>query len=254
MATDVLRHMLEATGYLENGTPAHGVRLGDEAHSRCRSRDFVPDVLWRSDSALTVYFKHAPKAPPDEQVAGWRREIWNQGFAPPTFPGAGNMVVLPGTESRSRFEVLLPDGRTDIPVLWIEVFVHFGGHDPHAIIECKRIAGSNARLCREYVIEGIDGFRAGKYAGNHSTRFMAGNLIADDASTAAQGDNRYLNSPRGKRKPRQDENLAPPNLVGRSWAWASRHPRTARPAIELHLTFLPASLEEFVSSDLRGDS
>ena len=79
---DVLRDVLEATGYIENGAPAHGVHLGGEARSRCRSRDFAPDALWRGDSALTVYFKHAPEAPSDEQVAGWRREIWNQGFAP----------------------------------------------------------------------------------------------------------------------------------------------------------------------------
>ena len=82
MATHVLRDVLEATGYLANGAPAHGVYLDDGARSRCRSRDFAPDALWRSDSALTVYFKFAPEAPPDEQVAGWRREIWNQGFAP----------------------------------------------------------------------------------------------------------------------------------------------------------------------------
>src|SRR4051794_12320024 len=30
------------------------------------------------------------------------------------------MIILPGTESRSRPEVLLPDGRTDIPILLIE--------------------------------------------------------------------------------------------------------------------------------------
>ena len=82
MAMDVLRDVLEATGYLEGGAPAHGVHLDGEARSRCRSRHFVPDALWRGDSALSVYFKQAPAAPPDEEVAGWRREIWNQGFAP----------------------------------------------------------------------------------------------------------------------------------------------------------------------------
>ena len=82
MMTDVLRDVLEATGYLAQGKPAHGVRLGDDARNACRSRDFQPDALWRSDSALTVYFKFTPAVPHDEQVAGWRREIWNQGFAP----------------------------------------------------------------------------------------------------------------------------------------------------------------------------
>ena len=82
MTTDVLRDVLEATGYLANGDPAHGVYLDDGARSRCHSRDFAPDALWRSDSALTVYFKRVPETPSDDQVAGWRREIWNQGFAP----------------------------------------------------------------------------------------------------------------------------------------------------------------------------
>ena len=82
MMSDVLRDVLEATGYLAHGVPAHGVRLGADARSACRSRDFAPDALWRSESALTVYFKFAPAVPPDEEVASWRREIWNQGFTP----------------------------------------------------------------------------------------------------------------------------------------------------------------------------
>lgn len=70
-------------------------------------------------------------------------------------PWGRTMIVLPGTESRSRPDMLAPDGRTDIPILLIEVFVCRGDHDPHAIIECKRIAGDNAYLCREYVDEEI---------------------------------------------------------------------------------------------------
>jgi len=60
---------------------------------------------------------------------------WNQMF-----------VVLAGMESRSSKAVLIPDGRTDIPILMIEIFLRHGVHDPHAIIECKRIAGSDAHL------------------------------------------------------------------------------------------------------------
>ena len=100
-------------------------------------------------------------------------------------PWGGTMVVLPGTESRSRPDVLRPDGRTDIPILWIAIFLRFQEHDPHAIIECKRIAGDDARLCREYVVNGIDRFRTGKYAANHAIGFMAGYLIADDANAVA---------------------------------------------------------------------
>ena len=151
------------------------------------------------------------------------------------------MVVLPGTESRSRPEVALPDGRTDIPILCIEIFLRFGEHDPHAIIECKRIAGSNARLCREYVVNGIDRFRTGKYAENHSTGFMAGYLIAGDASSAAHGVNRYLNAGHMNRKPHHDENLKPSTLVSEPWAWTSRHSREGASEVVLHHAFLPLS-------------
>ena len=78
----MLRDVLEATGYLAGGEPAHGVLLGDEARRGCRTRQFVPDALWRSDSALTVHFKYEPDVPDDNRVAAWRREVWNQGFAP----------------------------------------------------------------------------------------------------------------------------------------------------------------------------
>ena len=102
------------------------------------------------------------------------------------------MVVLPGTESRSRRDVLKPDGRTDIPILVIGIFLRFGDHDPHAIVECKRIAGSDTYLCREYVVEGIDRFGTGKYSGHHSTGFMIGYLISGNATAAADGINRHL--------------------------------------------------------------
>ena len=154
-------------------------------------------------------------------------------------PWGGTMVVLPGTESRSRPDVLRPDGRTDIPILWIAIFLRFQEHDPHAIIECKRIAGADAHLCREYVVNGIDRFRRGQYAANHAAGFMAGYLIAGDAGTAARGVSGYLNGKRrhGTRAPR-NENLIPSTLVDGSWAWTSRHPRTGGSEIDLHHAFL----------------
>ena len=63
MIAQSLRQVLEATGYLVNGMPAHGVYLEDDARSRCQGREFEPDALWRSDSALTVYFKLEPEVP-----------------------------------------------------------------------------------------------------------------------------------------------------------------------------------------------
>ena len=47
------------------------------------------------------------------------------------------IMVLPGTESRSKSNVMLPDGRTDIPLAFVEIFLRTQEHDPHAIIECK---------------------------------------------------------------------------------------------------------------------
>ena len=149
-------------------------------------------------------------------------------------PWGRTMIVLPGTESRSRPDVLLPDGRTDIPIMLIEIFSSSGEHDPHAIIECKRIAGGNSRLRREYVVKGIDRFRTGKYAGNHSTGFMVGYLVSGSAADAVGGINNYLNG-----VSRQGENLKRSNLVGESWVWGSSHPRSsdARP-IKIHHAFL----------------
>ena len=82
MTTAHLHEVLESTGYLVSGQPAPGVYLDEEARAMCRGREFSPDALWRGDSALTVYFKFTPEDPPDEEVVGWRQEIWNQGFAP----------------------------------------------------------------------------------------------------------------------------------------------------------------------------
>lgn len=82
MTTATLEHVLSATGYLPDGQPAAGLRLGAEAQAARRGRAFTPDALWRTASALTVYFKFEQSAPADDVVSQWRREIWNEGFAP----------------------------------------------------------------------------------------------------------------------------------------------------------------------------
>ena len=143
------------------------------------------------------------------------------------------MIVLPGTESRSQSDILSPDGRTDIPILVIGIFLQYQVHDPHAIIECKRIAGSDTDLCRLYVVEGMDRFQTGKYAGNHSVGFMVGYLLSNDAAAAVSGINRYLTN-----KGRHAERLNASNLIGKAWVWGSNHPRTnALSPIELHHAF-----------------
>ena len=82
MNTVTLEQVLAATGYLPDGQPAAGLRLGTDAQSSRRGRLFSPDALWRSASALTVYFKFEQTEPTNDQVSQWRREIWNEGFAP----------------------------------------------------------------------------------------------------------------------------------------------------------------------------
>lgn len=82
MNTATLEQVLAATGYLPDGRPAPGLRLGAEAQSSRHGRVFVPDALWRSASSLTVYFKFEQSAPADDLVSQWRREVWNEGFAP----------------------------------------------------------------------------------------------------------------------------------------------------------------------------
>ncbi len=170
----------------------------------------------------------------EEPITERLRDGMRQALQHEDLPWSCSMVVLPGTESRSGPDVLLPDGRTDISIFLIQIFIRFGEHDPHAIIECKRVAGNNARLCREYVKEGIDRFRTGKYSGNHSTGFMIGYLIADDVNAAVIGINNHLD-----RKSRSEENLKPSEIINENWAWESCHPRTqSATKIVLHHAFL----------------
>ena len=143
------------------------------------------------------------------------------------------MTVQRGTESSSSPDAPKPDGRLDISVFFTEIREEYDEHDPHAIVECKRIAGNRADLCRQYVVEGIDRFVTRKYAGNHADGFMAGYLLAGDAEAAVAGVNRRLS-----RKGRQPERLESSTILDVPWARSSRHPRPA-PAgsISLHHAF-----------------
>jgi hypothetical protein len=146
-------------------------------------------------------------------------------------PWAKTMLILPGTESRSGAAVV-PDGRTDIPIMLIEIFVRTQEHDPHAIIECKRISGSDTHLCREYIVEGVDRFRTCKYGYNHAIGFMAGYVISGTTDEAVSGVNAYLS-----RSARQPEHLG---LIDACDAptWVSEHTRPSSSPIVLHRAFL----------------
>ena len=104
MTEAILHEVLEATGYLASGRPAHGVYLSDEAEGKYRFRDFSPDALWRSDSALSVYFKFDEEEPPTERIAAWHREIWNQGFAPLLWVISPKRIAIYNGFSRPREE------------------------------------------------------------------------------------------------------------------------------------------------------
>lgn len=149
-------------------------------------------------------------------------------------PWGKMLIVLPGTESRSSSNVVLPDGRTDIPLMLIEVFLRTQEHDPHAIIECKRIAGSDTHLCREYVVEGIDRFATGKYGENHAMGFMVGYVLSGTAAESAQGVNAYLT-----RVSRKVDHLEPAYVCDGAPSWESQHvrPRPSSP-VRLHHVFL----------------
>lgn len=82
MSGATLKQVLEATGYYPDGQPAPGLCLGEKARAQRRGKDFAPDASWRSASSLIIYFKFEDKPPQDEVVSQWRREIWNEGFAP----------------------------------------------------------------------------------------------------------------------------------------------------------------------------
>ena len=162
--------------------------------------------------------------------AGMRRAA-NQS----THPWSRRMAILPGTESLSRPGLARPDGRTDIPIFLLKTFGELRDHEPHAIIECKRIAGSNTRLCRNYVREGIDRFRTSKYGRRHAAGFLVGYVIRGSAADSAHGINRWLSG-----KGRDSELLQASSLLNEVWAWSSSHSRQppSMTSIILHHAFL----------------
>ena len=185
---------------------------------------------WRTALARTAARPGTPEAELNEMLRDGMREA-----VEPRSRGRGpRMLVAGGTETRSAPDVLAPDGLTDIPLLFLALLEELQDHEPHAIIECKRVSGSDTRLCREYVVSGIDRFVDGKYGARHAAGFMAGYVESGSVGRAVGGINGFLG-----RKNRRDEQLGPPRGMAKKWARRSRHPRTGgpRPMI-LHHAFL----------------
>ena len=76
-----LRHVLNATGYFNGGDPAASTVNVLNGQDQRRRRTFRPDVWWRGQDGLNVYFKFA-KNPSLEEVGAWQREVWNEGNVP----------------------------------------------------------------------------------------------------------------------------------------------------------------------------
>lgn len=131
-----------------------------------------------------------------------------------------SMIVAPGTESRSLPDMTVPDGRTDIPLFLTNLFVKLAEHDPHAIVECKRVAEGNTTLAREYVVEGVDRFKTGKYGENHANGFMVGYVIAGSPTGVVKSINAYLLG-----RSRVSDILHSGQVGALSNRWLSEHPR-----------------------------
>jgi hypothetical protein len=155
---------------------------------------------------------------------GMREALKSQGLP----WGKSMMIVLPGAESKSTPELLTPDGRTDIPLMFIGVLLKSGEHDPHAIIECKRVAEGDAALIKAYVVDGVDRFCSGKYGANHSRAFMAGYVMSGSANGVVDAVNGYLDK----------NNRSGELLLPQSATWRSEHPRKNSGKIELHHSML----------------
>ena len=204
-------------------------------------RQFI-DIRERSVAILRVLYegwKRASGSPRvhtgvvEVEITEHLRDGMREALKKNTAAYSKKMTILAGTESRSSPQVRRPDGRTDIPILFSDIREEYDEHDAHAIVECKRVAGNRRALCREYVVEGIDRFATGKYAGNQAVAFMAGYLLSGDAKSAATGINAYLTSKR-----RRLEHLGPSNVTDAPWARSSHHrrPNPAGP-ITLHHAF-----------------
>lgn len=108
-----------------------------------------------------------------------------------------------------------------------------GEHEPHAVVECKRVAASDPTLCRRYVRHGIDRFASSKYGAKSKYGFMVGYVVAGSTLGCVDGINRYLANQK-----REPDCLRADVLPVALAVWSSRHTRKAVPSIEIKHQFL----------------
>ena len=107
-------------------------------------------------------------------------------------------------------------------------------HEPHAVVECKRVSGDDAGLCRLYVVNGIDRFATGKYGAKRAHGFMAAYVTSGTPGDAADGVNRYLRKHREGTEYLVDEGRP----VETFSVWVSSHSRPREAQVRLRHVFL----------------
>lgn len=125
-------------------------------------------------------------------------------------------------------------GIPDIAIYFHDFRVSLNYHDPHAVIECKRISCSRPQLCRLYVHQGIERFISGKYARDHCVGFMIGYLLDGGIPSAVELINGYL-----KNDFPASEILVVSDSECSHSVYISRHSRPTLPdPVVVHHTFL----------------
>ena len=95
MIAEPLQRVLESTGYLHHGQQcAPGVQIGPAAQEHRRGQQFCPDARWEGQSELRAYFKYVEDDIPDETIATWRLELWNEGRSPLLWTVSPQRTVL----------------------------------------------------------------------------------------------------------------------------------------------------------------
>lgn len=148
-------------------------------------------------------------------IAGMRRTMQDLG-----------VTVARGTET--------PEGNTpDICISFRTLREEEDEHEPHAIVECKRVTENDSKLCARYVCLGMIRFKKGKYSKRRTHGFMVGYLISGARDTAVERINAYL-----ARHWSEADCLQEAELTTSLAVWQSHHSRPAEEPIEVMHQFL----------------
>ena len=136
------------------------------------------------------------------------------------------VTVARGTET--------PEGNVpDICISFQRLREDEGEHEPHVVVECKRVAGSDSTLCARYVRQGMIRFKEGKYGKRRTHGFMVGYLLSGSDDEAVERINVYL-----MRHWSDADCLQKTELSTSLAVWQSRHSRPTEEPIEVMHQFL----------------